>query len=958
VTAVFQEALEQDETARAAYLDIACAGDGNLRAEVESLLAAHHAAGGFVAGSPMEALPSSAVAALNASLASGTRLGPYEIIEPLSSGGMGELFRARDTRLGRDVAIKVPFGTATSDRATRQRFQREARAIATLNHPHICTVHDVGSDSGVDYLVLELLQGETLAARLKRGALPVEEAITHAIEIAGALSRAHRDGIVHRDLKPGNVMLTPSGAKVLDFGLARITRGDTDAPSSASGVTVEPLSDPGAVLGTLQYMAPEQLAGRVADARSDIYAFGATLFEMLTGKRAFEDSSANLPPSLDRVVRTCLDKDPEARFESLRDVTMALQWARDDMRGSTAVDPNSRRRAMALVATVAACVLVAGVASWSMFGRSPTDATTMRFSIQPPAMPNLNAVAISPDGQTLVFSAAPLGTTSMLFVRPIGALQPQTLAGTEGAIMPFWSPDSRHIGFISNQKLKVVAAAGGEPRVVCSVNLAGAGPGAFPLFGASWSRDDVILFSTAAAGPKGSTEVLLHRVPAAGGVPVPVGALNRAAGETSHRWPYFLPDGHRFLYLAWSAEPAKRAIFVGSLDSSDRTRVIPAEAMAMYVPPGYLLFTRKDQLLAHRFDSSTLRVTGEPVAVAEGLYYGPQGRAAFWASSQTLVYRTGVTGNGEVGTYSLAWIDRNGTVSPPFRQTFNASAIRLAPDAKQVALVDNGVDTGQDIWIYDLERDQKTLLANDRLEDHFPVWYPNGSRIAFDRGPADLSAPHLLYEQRADGAAPPQVLLPPETGVSYGPLDWTTKHLVYQRSYLPNRPKKPGDRRNIELWAQPMFGDRKPSRYVTGLATNTSAALSPNGRWLAYMERISDSRHDLIVGSFPDPSQRFVISPSGVCPRWRNDGRELYFLGPDGALNSVSVTTEGEFAFGKAERLFAILTLSFNPDLVSGPACPYDVRPDGQRFIVAQLGGLNRDKPINVVVNWMADLKP
>ena len=362
VTAVFQDALERDGAARAAYLDIACVGDGALRAEVESLLAAHQAAGHFAEGSPLAALPASAVAALGAGaanpalfntlLSAGTRLGPYEIVGPLSAGGMGALFRARDTRLERDVAIKVPFGAFASHPDRRLRFQREARAIATLNHPHICTVHDVGFESGLDYLVLELLQGESLASRLKRGALAIDEALTRAIEIAGALDGAHRAGIIHRDLKPGNVMLTPSGAKVLDFGLARITRGDTDTPMAPAGTITTPLTDVGAVMGTLPYMAPEQIEGRVADVRTDVFAFGATLYEMLTGKRAFDAArSAGViaqsgrratvtrrrvnrisRSALDRIVRTCLEKDPEARFASLHDVAMALQWVREEQR--------------------------------------------------------------------------------------------------------------------------------------------------------------------------------------------------------------------------------------------------------------------------------------------------------------------------------------------------------------------------------------------------------------------------------------------------------------------------------------------------------------------------------------------------------------------------------------------------------------------------------------------------
>ena len=923
----------------------------------------------------------------NLSLASGTRLGPYEIVEPLSAGGMGELFRARDTRLGRDVAIKVPFAATASDRATRQRFQREARAIATLNHPHICTVHDVGSDSGVDYLVLELLEGESLSTRLKRGALPVDEALARAIEIADALAHAHKEGIVHRDLKPGNVMLTPSGAKVLDFGIARITRGDIDATISAAATATEPVSDPGAILGTIQYMAPEQLEGRVADARSDIYAFGATLFEMLAGKRAFEASSApgviasvlrgerpsllamrpDLPPSLDRLLSKCLAKDPEARFESLHDAAVALQWARDDIRGSMAVvavdphRPSSSRPTMAIGAAVAVSLVVIGVASWTIAGWRHTDAPTVRFSIQTPPMTNPVGFALSPDGQKIAFTAAPSGATNMLFLRSVGALDAQMLAGTEGAFAPFWSHDGQQIGFASQMdgKLKIVSVAGGASKVVCDIT-GKSEPMSFN--GGSWSQDNLILYSTLAQlhrPPELGTGWLVHRVPATGGVPIPVGAIDRAAGETGHRWPYFLPDGRRFLYLSWSDEPTKRAVFVGSLDSSERTRVMSAESMATFVPPGYLLFTRQQRLFAQRFDSSTIRLEGEPMAIADGpLIVGTQGaRAAFSASSQALVYRTTATGEGLTGEYSLAWIDRDGTVNATLRDTFNVPNIRLAPDAKRVAFVDRGTNTSEDLWIYDIDLNQRISFAVTPASDRWPLWSPDGLRVAFARRPGNDV--YLTYEQRVDRALPAKPLLSPESGFEYGPLDWTAQYVIFQRQKTAGASPNPGDSTGFEVWAQSMSGNPRAFPYLTGLSSATHAALSPNGRWLAYVDRQGDT-HDLIVRSFPDESKsRHVISTSGVCPRWRRDGKELYFLGLDGGLTAVSVSSEAAFAVDKSERLFTVPLRNWDARYSSGPACPYDARSDGQRFIVALPGGgANRFAPINVVLNWMAELRP
>lgn len=908
--------------------------------------------------------PPSGVAALTP----GTRLGPYEIVAPIGSGGMGELFRARDDRLGRDVAIKVPRAAVGGDSARRQRFQREARAIATLNHPHICTVYDVGFDSGLDYLVLELLQGESLAERLTRGPLPVEEALTRAIEIAGALASAHRAGIVHRDLKPGNVMLTPSGAKVLDFGLARITRGDPDAPTATRGPDGAPLTGTGAVVGTLPYMAPEQLEGRAADTRSDIYAFGATLFEMLAGKRAFDAPSSagivavilrgdtpsllalrpDLPSALDRLVRTCLARDPEERFESLHDVIVTLQWVRDDVRSGTAstaaggaVVPRRRELSKVIVATLLVSALIGVSAVWIM---PPTsEAPAVRFSIEPPPMPNPAAVAVSPDGQTIAFVAETSDATLMLFLRSLGSLQARMLPGTEDAFAPFWSPDGQYVGFGSrtDRKLKIVGIAGGEPRVVCDL----AGPlEQATMQGASWSREGVIVFSTSGQihrSPEVGPGLRLHRVSATGGIPSILGDVDRAGGETGHSWPHFLPDGRRFLYLSWNEDPAKRAIVVASVDWKERTRVMLAESMASYVAPGYLLFTKQERLLAQRFDVSTMRLSGEPLPLADGLLFVP-GRAAFSASSLTLAYRN--RGSEETGFFSLAWMDRGGKVTTSFPDTFGARSIRLAPDGKRVALTDFRPETSNDIWIYDLERNHKTLLAGGRDTEHWPVWSPDGSRIRFDRGAFDSL--HTMYEQRVDRALPEQQLLRPEPGFGYGALDWTTRYFIF----LSTRRKG-----EIELWAQAMPGDQKAFRAVAGLRSETTAAVSPNGRWLAYVDP-EGGAYNLVLRSFPDPSRgRHVISTHGLCPRWRQDGRELYFLGADGGIHAVSIAAEGDLALAKSERLFA---MPVNPPVVSAAACPYDVTADGQRFIVALPGGANRTAPIQVVLNWTAGFPP
>ncbi len=761
VTAVFQEALERDEAARAAYLDIACAGDDGLRAEVESLLEAHQAAGRFATGSPMEALPSSAVAALNASLASGTRLGPYEIVGPLDAGGMGELFRARDTRLGRDVAIKVPFAAAASDRATRQRFQREARAIATLNHPHICTIHDVGSDSGVDYLVLELLQGESLASRLKRGPLPVDDALARAIEIAGALARAHREGIIHRDLKPGNVMLTPSGVKVLDFGLARITRGDTDAPMSTDGLATAPLTDSGAVLGTIQYMAPEQLEGRVADARSDIYAFGATLYEMLTGKRAFEASSSpgviaailrgetpsllavrpDLPPALDRILRTCLDKDPEARFASMHDVAMGLQWVRDEIRagppsGTEASGVPARRR-FSITSAVGATMLVAIILGLSMVGwqlvRAPEGRLQLQNALQVTfAMGAETQPAWSPDGGRIAYTAG----ADIWIVQAAGGPAVNLTGDYPGADRdPAWSPEGGQIAFVSQRDgsgVYVMPAIGGSPTRISSTGE--------PSFFASpqWSANgSEVAYLRRLSGTNYSLAEDARTLIEIVSLHTRESRRFRIPGDIGNRndlcWS---PDGRFFAYVrAPERNEGISRVFV--LRTSDEQEVPVTDGKWNDWSPTWSRDGRSLFYVSNRGGTMDLwqqHVTetgvpeGDPIAVTMGV--GIQD-AAFSRNGLKLAYSQG---RPAANVWRVPFLeDREAGWDDAEQLTFDQAYIGnldVYPDGERL-VVSSDRGGNPDLWAVAVHGNDITRLTTDPTPDRAPRISPDGKRIAF-----------------------------------------------------------------------------------------------------------------------------------------------------------------------------------------------------------------------------------
>jgi Tol biopolymer transport system component len=885
-------------------------------------------------------------------ISAGSRLGPYEILSPLGAGGMGEVYKARDTRLERTVAVKVlPSGLSPSPEA-RQRFEREARTISQLSHPHICALYDVGREGETEYLVMEYLEGETLSERLAKGALPLEQVLRYGVEIAGALDRAHRSGIVHRDLKPGNVMLTKSGVKLLDFGLAKALDPAPSASILTALPTETPLTEKGTILGTVQYMAPEQLEGKEADERTDIFALGAVLYEMATDRRAFFGTSqATLigailhtepqpisaiqpmtPPALDRVVKTCLAKDPEDRWQSAHDVASELKWIAEGSQAGVPVPLITRRRARERLAwllagvSLAAAVIIAVV----HFRQAPVEARPARFLLFPPEHttvalgPAAPHAAVSPDGHYLAFAAT--DTTSdrktNLWVRPLDALAAQKLAGTEGANLPFWSPDSRFIGFFAQGKLKKIDAFGGAPQTLCDSPAGNGG---------TWNREGVIVFAP-------NREGALARVSAAGGIPAAATALDRRRQEIGHAWPQFLPDGRHFLYLALSGQRENRGLYVDSLGSEGPRRVLKTEVRAAYTPPGYLLFVQQGTLMAQRFNPNRLQLIGEPVAVAEGVAYNSfNGRDTFTVSENgVLVYRTGRPGG--LPTSELVWFDRGGKRVGSVEGLGLYLRPALSPDGKRIAVQRLDPQTGTfDIRLVDLARSTVLRLTFGSSNQTHPVWSPDGGRIVFT---SDRDGTSNLYQKSSSGAGSEELLLQSDTAKYV--TDWSPdgRFIAYE---------KQDPRTGLDLWLLPLFGDRKPILYLQTEFNEGQGQFSPDGRWMAYASDES-GRREVYVQTFPASGGKWQISTAGgTYPRWRRDGKELFYIAADQKLMAVAVQTDSTLQAGRPQALF-------EPRFFL-PVIPYTVLPDGQRFLVNTPLEEDNSSPMTVVLNWMAELK-
>ncbi|HYM05474.1 MAG TPA: protein kinase [Terriglobales bacterium] len=676
------------------------------------------------------------------SLAPSTRLGPYEILSALGAGGMGEVYKARDTRLDRTVAIKILPEHISSMPQARERFEREARAVSSLNHPHICTLHDIGHQDGIDYLVMEYLEGETLAQRLKKGALPLDQVLRHAIEIADALDTAHRHNVIHRDLKPGNIMLTKSGAKLLDFGLAKVRAAEAVAGVSMLATETTPLTGAGTILGTLQYMAPEQLEGKDADTRTDIFALGAVIYELATGRKAFEGrSQASLisaimtsepqpisalqnmaPPALDHVVRTCMAKDPDARWQTAHDVLVELKWIGEagspvGIAASVVTKWSTRERiSWGLVAGLS--VALAAFAAFHFSPRSP-EPHTVRLQFPLPDKVRIDYPVISPDGQRVLLPGVGSDGTRHLWLRSLDSLTYQVLPGTEEAYFPFWSPDSESVAFFTSTKLKRIKVAGGPAETICNVGSANVG--------GTWNREGVILFSDSYG--RG-----MRRVSASGGESRPVIELNKSRHETAQTFPQFLPDGRHFLYL--SEEGANHDLYVGSLDAKDAHVLIRGGSPATYVPPGFLVYGSQGRLFTRRFDAGNLRLTGDAVQIAENVarMTSVTGYLASVSQSGVLVYSPGV------GRIQLAWHNRDGIRQAALGEPGLYEELDLSPDEKRLAVIRrNLAEDTSELWILEIPTGVFSRLSSRNTTE--PHWSPDSRELVFsahEQGKADV----------------------------------------------------------------------------------------------------------------------------------------------------------------------------------------------------------------------------
>jgi Tol biopolymer transport system component len=900
-------------------------------------------------------------------LSVGTRLGPYEVLSAIGAGGMGEVYKAIDTRLSRTVAIKVLPPHWANDTEMKERFEREARTVASLSHPHICVVHDVGRDQETDFLVMEYLEGETLAARLQRGLLALDEALEVAIAVADALDKAHRQGVVHRDLKPANVMLTESGAKLLDFGLAKLTQGGMPS-GSGSMPTPHDATTPGMMIGTLQYMAPEQLEGAEADARTDIFALGVLIHEMITGKKAFEAKSRvllisaiatseppllshvdpTIPRELEHVVKTCLAKDPADRWQTARDVLAELQAIAEGSTDAVTVAPAAatpRKRAR-LYRGLAAGALLAAVgmslpAILYLRGADPPKELRFRVPIQLTAEPGaaniggvassalfgLSSFAISPDGRSLAFVARQGGADPWtLFVRPIGAVAPQPLTAVEDSVaQPFWSPDSRSIAFVTGGKLKKIAASGGPSQDL----------GEIPDFaGGTWSRDGVIVFGTALG---------LFRVPAEGGKPEALTALDPA--ETGHFWPQFLPDGQHYLFTAWSGQSAARAIYVGALGSKEKTRVLAAESNAVYAGTGHLLFHRGNTVYAQPFDANTSVLSGEPVRVADPIGFDDgDGRGHFAASQNgVLAYfqAGGPTGSGpqsDSSQWHLAWASRAGQLVDTPGPSGVYRGVDVSPDARRIA-VHRHEPTGGDIWVIEPSGSETRLTWDASQHNSSPVWSPDGRDIVYS---SLRNGRWGLYRKRSDGSTAEVPLF--ESDFLKAPMSWSPdgKSIVF----WVQDPKTASD-----LWVLSV-DDKKAVPLVASAFNETHAQISPDGKWLAYTSDSVGGKREIHVQPFPSGEGRWQVSDGGGdWPRWRKDGQELFYqslsrglpvgVGFGGAnafsgrLFSVSIrTARATVEHDPPREVLIFPTLNFPH--TGGSYHTYAVAPDGQKFLYFQ----------------------
>jgi Tol biopolymer transport system component len=864
-------------------------------------------------------------------LEKGKKLGPYEIEGKVGVGGMGEVYRARDTRLDRTVAVKVMHAQHTASEEARARFEREARAISSLNHPNLCALYDVGQEGDLDYLVMEYIEGELLTDVIARGAMPPDDVLRYGAEIADALSHAHHNGLIHRDLKPGNIIITKAGAKLLDFGLARATELWTERGDMTQSPTVgQPLTAEGTIVGTFQYMAPEQLEGKDTDTRTDIFAFGAVLYEMATGERAFSgDSQASLiatilkeeprpmselvpmaPPALERIVKRCLEKDPDDRWQSTRDLGKELAWVGEA--GSQAGVPApvmSRRRSrertawtiVAIALTLAAAVFVP-----RYFRSAPASDELIRFRLEMPPLVTIGGgmptITISPDGKTVAFAAAD-STAQRLWLRPLDTYRPYAIESVPGAALPFWSADSRHLGYFWGGSLMRVSASGGTPQV---------------------------LFAPVSAGP-------IYRVPANGGEPVEVTELDSEAQEAAHRYPQFLPDGEHFLYVSLPAVKGVVSTWIGSLHSKERKLLIKATGMARYAPPGYIVYPRERSLMAQPFDVNALELTGSPIQTGEprGVDGGWSGGYAADVSDNGILVRS----RGGAGSYVQVWYDRMGRQvgtlkTPPGRFTQPA----ISPDGSQVALTKRNDDGWTaDIWLVEVARQVATRFTFHQSGNWECRWPPDGKHVQFS---SDRMGKEVIYSKPV-GSSGEEAEFVSSRALFNKPETWSPngKYFVYHE-LVPET--------GLDLYVVDVEGGGEPVPFLVTPFNEVDAVVSPNGKWIAYRSDES-GQFELYVQSFPEPGSKYRVSTGGAggygsrsMRRWRSDGKEIIYMGRDlKTVMSVEVEAGDTFSAKNPRALFVL------PQNLPG-----DATSDCQRFLVTLPEPGAAGGSVSVITNW------
>jgi eukaryotic-like serine/threonine-protein kinase len=881
-------------------------------------------------------------------LAPGIKLGTYEVTSVLGAGGMGEVYRAKDCRLKREVALKVLPENFANDGQRMTRFEREAQLLASLNHPNIAHIYGVEEATGVRALVMELVEGVTLAERIAQGRIPLEETVVLAKQIVEGLEYAHDKGIVHRDLKPANIKVTRDGqVKILDFGLGKALEGNgSEGEISTSPTLSVTATRAGMLLGTAGYMSPEQAKGKSVDRRTDIWAFGCVLFEMLTGKTAFEGETITdklaavvrgepeleklpekTPGSVREVLRRCLLKDPKQRLQAIGEARIVLEkWLEDPTAESTAAVPAANRKREWAFAVIGAAGILAAILLGVLYWHRPMlKLRVVRSYVKPTTGSSFatsqGGFAISPDGRRLAYVALDADGKTRMWVRSLDSLEAHLLAGTEGATFPFWSADSRFIAFFASEKLKKIEASGGPPLTLCNVASGRGG---------TWSQEDVILFAPAVNAP-------IHRVSASGGTPTPVTNLDTTKGETTHRWPQFLPDGRHFLYVAGSPfglkEDPKNAIMVGLLDSKESKFVLHTHAGAMYAS-GHLVFLRENTLMAQPFDTRRLELTGDAVPIADPVQEEETTIHSLFSLSQDgmLAYLEGGSNTGR----ELILTDRNGKKIGEVPGQDAYSAPRVSPDGKRLAYTVSS--SGYDIWSCDTDRGVKTRLTfggSARQANISAVWSPDGKRIAFS---SVRGGKYGIYEKPMDGSGNETMLLEGTNQLKY-PNDWSPdgKLLAYQQA----------DQGIFGIWMLPVTGERKPYPFLQSTFTMRGAVFSPDGKWLAYCSNESGDVK-VYVASFPGPGGKWQISPGGGCvPRWRHDGKELFFLSSDNKLMAAEVKANGSsLEIGDVRMLFET-----RPNGTFGGG--YDVTADGRKFAIAYETA-QPGASLTLVANWDA----